>query len=218
MLTSTMKDTPQTALQRLIEDRREDYAALSRMLGRNAAYIQQYIKRGTPRRLHEQDRRILASYFGVSEGLLGGPEDEPAVSLVPVPVLEVHASAGHGAFDQGEARRGTLGFDPHWLRRLTRGSVDALSIILVRGESMMPTLADGDEVIVDKADGADRLRDGIYVLRLDDGLVIKRLARQPAGSGISILSDNPVYPSWPDMDPARIDIVGRVLWYGRRLA
>ena len=53
------------ALQRLIEERGEDYAGLSRLLGRNAAYIQQYIKRGNPRKLAEDDRRLLARYFAV---------------------------------------------------------------------------------------------------------------------------------------------------------
>ena len=46
------------ALERLIEERGEDYAALSRLIGRNAAYIQQFIKRGTPKRLSEEDRRV----------------------------------------------------------------------------------------------------------------------------------------------------------------
>ncbi|WP_156680400.1 S24 family peptidase [Sphingomonas profundi] len=211
-------ETPRAALQRLIEERREDYAALSRMLGRNAAYIQQFIKRGTPRRLHEQDRATLARYFGVSETLLGGSDRIAGADLVPVPVLAVHASAGHGANVVGEERLGAVAFDPAWLRRLTKGATDGLSIIRVSGESMAPALADGDEVLVDRRDGAERLRDGIYVLRLDDSLMIKRLARQPQGRRITIGSDNPAFPSWQDVDPARIDILGRVLWYGRTLA
>ena len=107
---------------------------------------------------------------------------------------------------------------PRWLRALTNVPTDGLSIIAVGGDSMAPTLADGDEVIVDQKDGTTRLRDGIYVLRLDDSLMVKRLARQPAGRGVSIRSDNPDYPSWQNIDPSRINIVGRVLWYGRKLS
>jgi hypothetical protein len=44
---------PRSALQRLIEERGEDYSSLSRLIGRNAAYIQQYIKRGNPKKLGE---------------------------------------------------------------------------------------------------------------------------------------------------------------------
>ncbi len=59
-------------LDRLIRERGETYGAISRLLGRNAAYIQQFVKRGTPRKLDEADRRLLARYFGVDERLLGG--------------------------------------------------------------------------------------------------------------------------------------------------
>ena len=56
-----------TALAALIAERRDDYAGLSRLLGRNPAYIQQYVRRGTPRRLSDTDRAKLAAYFRVPE-------------------------------------------------------------------------------------------------------------------------------------------------------
>ena len=57
-------------LDELIASRGEDYASLSRRLGRNPTYIQQFVKRGVPRRLSETDRRALALHFGVPERLL----------------------------------------------------------------------------------------------------------------------------------------------------
>ena len=80
---------------------------------------------------------------------------------------------------------------------------------------MAPTLADGDEILVDRA--VRRLRDGLFVLRLDGALVVKRVSVRPDGARVSILSDNPAYPGWPDCDPAAVDVVGRVVWVGRRL-
>ena len=68
--------SPPQVLETLIVDRGEDFASLSRLLGRNAAYVQQFIKRGTPKKLAEDDRRTLARYFGVEETLLGAPEDD----------------------------------------------------------------------------------------------------------------------------------------------
>jgi phage repressor protein C with HTH and peptisase S24 domain len=208
-----------TALERLASERGEDLAGLSRLLGRNAAYIQQYIKRGTPRRLAEQDRRLLARYFGVDEALLGAPGAGAARSGDPVavPRLEVAASAGPGAFAEDERARSHLAFDPGWLRRLA-GDVRKLSMITVRGDSMSPTLSDGDEILVDEGDAASRLRDGVYVLRMDDALLVKRLALNPSTRAISVCSDNPAYLNWPDCDPAGIDIVGRVVWAGGRIA
>src|SRR5687768_11282645 len=94
------------ALQRLITERREDFSGLSRLIGRNAAYIQQYIKRGVPRRLAEHDRHQLARYFGVDESLLGGPpaREPSSARLVPIRRLEVQASAGPGShLDDGRA-------------------------------------------------------------------------------------------------------------------
>ncbi|MEA3016567.1 MAG: hypothetical protein QOI38_1289 [Sphingomonadales bacterium] len=205
------------ALERLIEERGADYLSLSRLLGRNAAYIQQYIKRGTPRRLGEDDRRLLARYFGVAEEVLGGPPaPDPADGLVRVSRLEIGASAGPGALAGNERARGHIAFDPAWLRRLA-ADPKLLSLIQVEGDSMVPTLADGDEILVDRGDAAERLRTGVYVIRIDDELVVKRVARNPFDATISIRSDNEAYPSWPACDPASVVIVGRVVWMGRRL-
>ncbi|MEG8054010.1 hypothetical protein QP185_13485 [Sphingomonas aerolata] len=63
---------PRAALARLAAARGDSLAALSAMLGRNAAYLQQYVKRGSPRRLAEDDRRLLAQYLGVEDHVLGG--------------------------------------------------------------------------------------------------------------------------------------------------
>lgn len=205
------------ALARLIEEQGADFAGLSRMLGRNPAYIQQYIKRGTPRRLGEEDRRLLARYFGVAEEVLGArPAPLPDAGLLRVPRLEVGASAGPGALAGSERAQGHIAFDPAWLRRVA-ADPKRLSLIRVEGDSMVPTLADGDEILVDRGDAAERLRDGIYVLRIEDALMVKRVARNPAGPAISVRSDNEAYPSWPDCDPAAVEIVGRVVWVGRRL-
>jgi hypothetical protein len=210
-------DDARAALQQLIEERSEDYAGLSRLLGRNAAYVQQYIKRGSPRRLAEDDRRLLARYFGVDEARLGGPAGGRERGLRPVPRLDVGASAGPGAFAGDERVDSHIAFEPAWLKRVTRGTPDQLSIIRVRGDSMAPTLDHGDDILVDRGDGAEQVRDGVYVLRVDDALVVKRLAVDPAARTLTVRSDNPAYSAWPDCDPAAVEIVGRVVWVGRRI-
>ena len=141
----------------------------------------------------------------------------PVVELVHVPLLNVEASAGHGALAEMEAKSAQFGFDEKWLRRLTASKASSLSIIAVHGDSMEPTLHDGDEVMVDLGDGQARLRDGIYVLRMDDMLSVKRIALEPQGKRASVLSDNPAYPSWRGLEKRTLNIVGRVLWFGRAL-
>ena len=82
---------------------------------------------------------------------------------------------------------------------------------------MEPTLSDGDDVLVDLGDNQTRLRDGIYVLRMDDTLAVKRVAIEPQGRKVSVVSDNPAYPTWNGLDRRTVNIVGRVLWFGRKL-
>lgn len=216
-------------LDALIAARGEDYASLSRLLGRNPTYIQQFVKRGVPRRLSEDDRRTLAAHFGIAERLLGGPEDRAGRAVmarpdavasgndyVLIPYLDIGASAGAGAVADGEAAVAVLAFQSNWVRGIATGRPEALSVIRVAGDSMLPTLADGDHILVD-TDDRERLRDGIYVLRTDDALLVKRLGVNPATRRLTIRSDNDAYPSWDNCDPATVSVIGRVVWVGRRL-
>ncbi len=216
-------------LDALIAERGEDYASLSRLIGRNPTYVQQFVKRGVPRRLSEDDRRKLAAHFGIAERLLGGPAERaghavmarvgvPATpgDYVLIPHLDIGASAGDGAEPGAEAPVAVLAFQSNWVRGIASGRAEALSVIRVEGDSMLPTLADGDNILVD-TDDRERLRDGIYVLRTDDALLVKRLSINPATRRLTIRSDNSAYPSWDDCDPATVAVIGRVVWVGRRL-
>ena len=217
----TMSDEARAMLARLCTERGESLAGLSRLLGRNDAYIQQYLRKGTPRRLPERDRRTLARYFAIPESMLGGPQSDPALdtgSLIPVTRSAVRASAGPGAFDEDRAARPYFAFDPAWLRALTHAPTTKLSLIRVEGDSMAPTLDTGDDILVDLDDGPERLRDGIYVLRVDEALLVKRLAIHPFGRRVTVQSDNPAYPDWPDRELTDIHCIGRVIWAGRKIS
>jgi hypothetical protein len=214
-----MLPDPRLVLERLCAERGEDFAGLSRMLGRNAAYIQQYVRRGVPKRLKEEERRKLARYFAVSEALLGGPAEEGIATkgLVSVKRHPVSVSAGPGAIVMEELGKPYFGFDERWLKALTSTPAERLSIVKVEGDSMSPTLNQGDDILVDPGDAADRLRDGIYVLRAEDALLVKRLALHPMGRRVTVQSDNPAYPDWPDCGLEHIHVIGRVIWSGRRV-
>jgi Peptidase S24-like len=211
-----VNEDPREALERLIVENGDDYAGLSKLVGRNAAYIQQFIKRGSPKRLPEKERGILARYFGVDEKLLGGMATTARkLGLLMIPKLDVGASAGAGAISDAETLAGKIGFDEKWLRKLAADPA-RLSLIRVDGDSMLPTLNNGDDIMVDGSTATGALRDGIHVIRMDDVLMVKRLAKGPAGR-LAVLSDNPAYPDWPDVDGSTVAIIGRVVWAGRRL-
>jgi phage repressor protein C with HTH and peptisase S24 domain len=214
-----MVSDPRLVLERLCAERREDFAGLSRMLGRNAAYIQQYVRRGVPKRLKEEERRKLARYFSIPETLLGGPpeSEQPGTGLLTVKRHPVSVSAGPGAVVTEELGKPYFAFDERWLKALTPSQPSKLSIVRVEGDSMAPTLNAGDDILVDLGDAAGRLRDGIYVLRIDDAVVVKRLALHPTVRRVTVQSDNPAYPDWPDCSLEDIRVIGRVIWSGRRI-
>lgn len=222
-----MTDDPRQALDRLIAERGEDYASLSRLIGRNPTYIQQFIKRGVPRRLDEGDRATLARYLRVDEMLLGAPQRSTArvaavdgrwrgADLIAIPRMAVSAAAGAGAFAGDERGEPAMLVEPGWLRSVAPGGRD-VSLISVSGDSMTPTLDDGDDILVDRGDAGDRLRDGIYVLRRDDMLIVKRVTLTRRPGRFDVTSDNLAHARWTDVGVDEIEVVGRVVWRGRRL-
>jgi repressor LexA len=89
----------------------------------------------------------------------------------------------------------------------------AATIVRVAGDSMHPTLADGDHILVDTA--ARTIDTGrIHVLRHDGLVLTKRLER--AGRSVRIVSDNPAYPAL-EVAGSSVAIIGRVVALGRRL-
>ena len=216
-----LSDDARTTLLRLCSERGESLAGLSRLLGRNDAYIQQYLRKGTPRRLPERERRTLARYFAIPETMLGAPGPEShgqSEALIAVRRCAVRASAGAGMLVEDLPARPYFAFDAAWLRALTAAPSEQLTMIRVEGDSMAPTLNAGDDILVDHADPGQGLRDGIYVLRVDGALLVKRLAIHPFGGRVTVQSDNPTYPDWPDRGLDELDCIGRVIWTGRRIA
>jgi transcriptional regulator with XRE-family HTH domain len=68
-------------LEQLARDRGISLSELSRLIGRNVAYLQQFVQRSTPRQLSEKDRGILAAALGVPEVELGGPAPKAAAMI-----------------------------------------------------------------------------------------------------------------------------------------
>jgi hypothetical protein len=113
-------DPVRERLVALAASRRISLAALSGLLDRNASYLQQFVRKGSPRKLEENDRRTLAEFFGVDEAELGGTPREsvfapgtraPAAPLgakpaladwADIPRLPLGASAGPGALADAE--------------------------------------------------------------------------------------------------------------------
>ena len=72
--------TARDTIVRVAAERGESLSALSRKIGRTDAYLQQYVGRGSPRRLPEEERRMLAIALEIDERRLGARDPwSPAV-------------------------------------------------------------------------------------------------------------------------------------------
>lgn len=136
---------------------------------------------------------------------------------VLVPVFDLRLVSGPGAWlpdDRGIPLR----FAPHhldWLRDVTSAPPDRLMALRVSGDAMEPTLAPGNYVLVDR--NSRRVEDGIYALRQNTALQLKRIAVHASTCLLSVISDNPRYPREEGVLPASIEVVGRVIWVARTI-
>ena len=204
-------DGARHTLVEMAERRGKSLAALSRVIGRNEAYLQQFVKRGTPRRLDDAAIDRLSAFLGIDRGLLGGAVADPMVSARRIDAL---AAAGPGGLVDDDRAIGEERIDPRIAKRLGVAA-DALTMITARGDSMEPLIHDGDALFVDSGDRRLSSRPGLFVLRLDGTLLVKRVAR--IGLELRIASDNPAAPPIAPVRADRAEIIGRVVRLARSL-
>jgi phage repressor protein C with HTH and peptisase S24 domain len=105
-----------------------------------------------------------------------------------------------------------------WVRRVVGIDPAHLGLELAVGDSMVPTIRDGDVLLVDTSDRRFA-QFGIYVLKIDGERLVKRIQRRLDGS-LALISDNPSYER-DGLPPERakdVEVVGRVVWSGGRVA
>ncbi len=150
---------------------------------------------------------------------------ETAPSFVPAPELssrgfvllpryDVRAASGGGAIVHSEQIVDVLAFRSDWIKHTLRLNPDNLALISAVGDSMTPTIKEGDLLLLDLTAG--HVQDNaIYALGVSGSLLVKRIQMLTSG-GVRVISDNPAYP--PEEIPARkageLRFVGRVVWHG----
>jgi len=115
-------------------------------------------------------------------------------------------NAGGGSVVETEEQAHSLAFPPSYLKRLTSSSPGNLSIISVKGDSMEPTLLDDDIVLLDTSKTHLGF-DGLFVLRFNDTLHVKRIGLSPKQGRVNVISDNrDIYPP-VEMDVSEVQAV-----------
>ncbi len=116
-----------------------------------------------------------------------------------IPILDQAVSAGYGKGLEDE------GFPDRFItvpRDLAR--FKALKALPVQGDSMSPTLHEGDLVVCDSGGWSG---DGIYVIKTQESAYVKRVVL--TSKGYTVISDNKAYPTYSE-SKEDVDIVGKV--------
>lgn len=138
-------------------------------------------------------------------------------AYIQVPHYGVQASAGNGSVVHDEDVVDHLVFKRDWVVRSMGLDPQALALIDVRGDSMSPTINDGDLILLDTRPSR-QTTEGIYAINLADGLLVKRLRLRLSGA-VEVISDNARYGTETinGEQLAQLHVVGRVVWQGRRV-
>ena len=95
------------------------------------------------------------------------------------------------------------------------GHFEELFVARGDGDSMQPTLLDGDIVLIDTSQKSINKQDRIWCVSYGELGMIKRVRKLPDG-GYHILSDNPSVLPIKAYDDEMF-VIGRVIWIGRRM-
>ena len=169
----------------------------------------------------------IAALLGVDPGWLLGTSDDPHVEPEGyyedvardmgarlIDEVDLQYSMGAGTFfDDMHHQR--VAVPENWLIPAMGGGFDQLFVTYPKGNSMQPTIAEGDAVVVDRSQTRIVGADGIWCIAYGDLGMIKRVRMQPDG-GARIISDNPDVKDFTAYD-GEVQTIGRVIWIGRRV-
>lgn len=224
-------------LEQLLEDRGLSQSELARRVGIKQPSIARLISGHTrstsvllelAKELDTTPEYLTGESDDVGSGFQSGsvpyrsmpPTQSPQMAAeqlgsVLIPQLEIGYSMGGGSVFEDYQQTAMVPFPREWLRPLIKGRFDELFVARGEGDSMMPTLLDGDLVIVDTSQKTITQQDRLWCLSYGDLGMIKRVRILPDG-GAQINSDNPNVTTITAYD-GELHVVGRVIWIGRRV-
>lgn len=215
-------------IERLREARGWKRPELARLMNTSPQQIER-LEKGM-RKLTQDWIDRAAEAFGVSPSMIITETDEeyapssdtpPTISSTdgdgPIKLrsFDLDYSMGDGTNIDDFVEEGRVDFDSSLLRKLTITPPHRLFVARGSGDSMFPTLVNGDMVIIDTVQKNLNLDDRIWAISLFGAGSIKRL--RPVGKGmVEVISDNPARGSRV-VEAADLHILGRVIWVGREV-
>jgi phage repressor protein C with HTH and peptisase S24 domain len=137
------------------------------------------------------------------------------LGMTLIPQIDLHFALGGGSFVEGHVNTTMVPHRTDWLNHITRGKPADIFLTKGDGDSMIPTIMDGDDIIVNRSERIIDKQDKIWALGYGDLVSIKRVMRLPNGR-YSLNSDNKQV--WPvEALEEELRVIGRVIWIGRRM-
>lgn len=209
-------ETTGTRIRKLMQEKGISTRTLGKAIGVSGASIVQWTNDKTKPR--ENALAGLAAYFGVTPGWLLFGDDAPLAKssiddgeYLTIPVLDQHAGCGSMVLSQEMQVVKMIKVAKEWFRQRASSftSFKNLHIVVASGDSMAPTVNDGDIVIIDSSQKEIR-SDAVYSLCYGDSVYLKRVQRHPNGH-VLLISDNPRYSPMELGDQDSLTVVGRVV-------
>ena len=162
------------------------------------------------------EKGVRLDWIATGQGAMLAGERDPALNAeyVFIPRYDVRAGAGFGQPVLSEEINGFLAFRQDWIRQKLRRNPANLVVIEAFGDSMQPTISDGDVMLVDVSE--DRVRgSAIYIVGAGNEAVVKRVELRLDGS-LLVKSDNPSYETiiLPRDDADELRVICKVVWTG----
>lgn len=159
-------------------------------------------------------RETFPDFPAWAENAIAMPDQVDEGEYLPVDVLPSYAGMGGGGTGEGDLAKALI--SRRMIEDELRAKPSDLLLIEARGESMQPDFMHGDQILIDKRD-CNPVQPGAFALWDGDGYVVKLVERIPREQGrYRIFSANGRFSSY-DVDAEEIRIMGRPVWFGRRL-
>jgi len=125
--------------------------------------------------------------------LLNNIENNHKADVVNIPFYEdIYASAGAGAYNETITPTNNLTFSTSFLKNMLNIlDYTGLHIITAVGDSMQPTIFDGDKLFVLPLKDHNINDGGVYVISTLFGVLVKRVYIYPVEQKMILHSDNP---------------------------
>lgn len=151
----------------------------------------------------------------------GETKEDPHLHLglvdasVEVKLLPTWVGLGSGGTGDGD--EGVVSFSRDLVERELRADPSALLAMVAEGNSMEPEFRGGDQILVDTR-RKSLAQPGAFCVWEDDGHVIKYLERVPDSDPprVRLISSNALYEPRERL-AHEVHIIGRVVWFGRRV-